>query len=82
MTEHSPDTPLPLGATPRNAWHVSESSVDMTRSLPPVRPVTLRDRDRAVTIDLSRTAIIVEVSSSRLEVVKSQTSCRLARSTP
>ena len=59
MTDLSPDTPLPLGATPRNAWHVSKSSVDMTRSLPPIRPVTLRDRERAVTIDLSRTAIIV-----------------------
>lgn len=54
-----PDTLLPLGASPRTAWRVSASAVDMTRPTRPARPVTLTDRDRAVTFDLSRTAIVV-----------------------
>lgn len=49
----------PLGASPRNAWHVNTNTVDMTRPAAPARPVTLRDRDRALTMDLGRTAVVV-----------------------
>lgn len=53
------DTLRPLGASLRNAWQVSAARVDLTRQSPPAQPVTLTDRDRAITLDLSRTAIVV-----------------------
>jgi nicotinamidase-related amidase len=56
---HSIDTPLPLGASPRNAWQVSAGSVDMTRRPRAQRPITVTDRGRALTFDLSRTGLVV-----------------------
>jgi nicotinamidase-related amidase len=50
---------LPLGASPRNEWQVSADSVNMVRKSSAARPITIWDRDRQVTFDLSRTAVIV-----------------------
>ena len=51
--------PLPLGASPRNRWTVDAASASLLRTVAPSRPVTVRDRGRAVTFDIARTAIIV-----------------------
>jgi nicotinamidase-related amidase len=50
---------LPLGANSRNAWRVSADSVSMIRAAPSSRPMTVVDRERHVTFDLARTAIVV-----------------------
>lgn len=52
-------TLLSLGATSRNAWHVSDDEVDLTRRRSPSRPLAVTDRDRRITLDASRTAMIV-----------------------
>ena len=49
----------PLGASPRNEWRVSANSVNMVREAASSRPITVSDRDRRITLDLSRTAIVV-----------------------
>lgn len=53
------DALLPLGASSRNSWRVNSAQVDMTRPASPVLPLTLRDRDRTITLDLARTAVVV-----------------------
>lgn len=53
------DTLVPLGASPRTAWRVSARAVDMTRPAAPVRPLSVIDSGRALTIDLAKTAIVV-----------------------
>jgi nicotinamidase-related amidase len=50
---------VPLGASPRNQWHVGETRVDLVRSPKAPRPLELAAGQRSVTIDLARTAIIV-----------------------
>lgn len=55
----SADARLPLGASPRNQWRVDEGSVSLLRVAAPPRPVTVRDSGRAITFDLTRTAMIV-----------------------
>lgn len=49
----------PLGASPRNQWHVSETQVDLVRSPKTPRPLEFATGQRTVTIDLARTAVIV-----------------------
>jgi nicotinamidase-related amidase len=50
---------LPLGATPRNSWQVSADDVSMIRQAVVPQPVTVTDRDRNITFDLARTALVV-----------------------
>ena len=59
MADLSQDTFVSLGASPRNAWRVSTDAVNLTRERQPARPLNLTDRDRRLTIDLARTAVIV-----------------------
>ncbi|MBE3639526.1 cysteine hydrolase family protein [Mangrovicoccus algicola] len=50
---------VPLGAFAQNAWSVSAAEVSLVRARDAARPVTLGDRDRKVTLDIGRTAIVV-----------------------
>lgn len=50
---------VPLGASDRRRWLVSKDHVVMVREAREPQPVSLKDRGRLLTIDLSRTAIIV-----------------------
>lgn len=59
MAESSSDALLPLGASPRNAWKVNATEVDMTRPPRPVRPLSVIDNGRQITFDLERTGIVV-----------------------
>ena len=49
----------PLGSSPRNRWHVGTDRVSLVRAPLPQRPVTIKDRDRAIAFDLAQTALIV-----------------------
>lgn len=49
----------PLGSSPANAWRVSADRADLTRTAPPPRPVAVTTQGKEVTIDLSRTAMMV-----------------------
>lgn len=53
------DDLTPLGASRRNRWLVSPHEVVMIRELRPVKPFSLTDRERKLTFDLARTAIVV-----------------------
>lgn len=53
------DTLLPLGASPRTAWRVNAGTVDMTRPPAPVRPLTVTDSGRSLTLDLGKTALVI-----------------------
>ena len=57
--EPSNDTLLRLGATSRNAWHVSDGAADLTRTRRASRPIAFTDRERRITLDATRTAMIV-----------------------
>ncbi len=59
MTGEGGGRPVQLGASPRNAWHVSTGSANLVRRPVEPRPLTLPCGGRAVTIDLARTAMIV-----------------------
>lgn len=59
MDESAGRSLLPLGATPRNAWRVCETQVDLVRRPLEPRPVTVTAGTRAVTLDLARTGIVV-----------------------
>ena len=48
-----------LGPSPRNSWDVSAAAADLTRPALPLRPATLAAQPKPVTIDLSRSAVIV-----------------------
>ena len=48
-----------IGASERNAWHVDNGTVDLTRRRRSARPVAVAARAQPVVIDLSRTALIV-----------------------
>jgi nicotinamidase-related amidase len=48
-----------LGPSPRNAWHVGADFADLTRAVPPPRPVGFAAEPKRVTIDLARTAVAV-----------------------
>ncbi|GAB4182472.1 MAG: peroxyureidoacrylate/ureidoacrylate amidohydrolase RutB [Thalassobaculales bacterium] len=50
---------IPLGATPRNQWRVSEGLADLTRPAPPPRAVRIDATPKPVVIDLARTAMLV-----------------------
>ncbi len=50
---------VPLGASPRNAWHVSAQEVDLVRDSIPPQLATLQDGNRRIQLDLNRTALIV-----------------------
>lgn len=50
---------LPLGASPRNAWHVDAERADLVRSRSAGRAITIAAPPKSVRIDLARTAIIV-----------------------
>ncbi len=58
MTERSASL-VTLGASPRNAWHVSAQEVDLVRDSQPPRLATLLDGDRRIRLDLNRTALLV-----------------------
>ncbi|QKJ85333.1 ureidoacrylate peracid hydrolase [Paramixta manurensis] len=48
-----------LGSTPKNAWHVTPTLVDMIRAPLVSHPVTLSSRGRQVRFDLQRSALVV-----------------------
>ncbi|WP_244629738.1 cysteine hydrolase family protein [Martelella limonii] len=50
---------LSLGSFGQTAWQVNGEHVNLARERNIARPVTLKDRDLKVTLDLGRTAIIV-----------------------
>jgi nicotinamidase-related amidase len=51
---------LPLGSHSATAWQVNASHADLTRSTArPVRPHTIAAHGKSITLDLSRTALIV-----------------------
>ena len=49
----------PLGFAPANRWRVSEAAADLSRPAPPPRPATVAAAPKRVTLDLTRTAILV-----------------------
>src|SRR5580704_15534853 len=49
----------PLGPSQRNRWMVSERTANLVRSPTEPRPITVQTEGKEVTLDLSRTAIIV-----------------------
>ena len=49
----------PLGSSPRNQWHVSATEVDLRRTLPPPRPVSIAATPQRLTLDMARTAMLV-----------------------
>lgn len=53
------DNKVPLGSSSRNQWHVSKKTVNLCRQRGPQRPLTLSATPQCLTLDLSRTAIIV-----------------------
>jgi nicotinamidase-related amidase len=48
-----------LGPSESNAWTVSADGADLTRMLPPPRPVSVAAQPKRVTFDISRSALIV-----------------------
>jgi nicotinamidase-related amidase len=58
-TEHGGEQLRPLGSSASNRWAVSETQANLVR--PPLvpRPITVQSDTKLLTIDLSRTAIIV-----------------------
>ena len=53
------DTLRPLGSARQNRWQVGHHRVSLVRAPLAPRPVTVEDGGRAITFDLSRTALIV-----------------------
>ena len=49
----------PLGSSPANLWRVSASHADLVRTSRAPRPLTLEADPKTVTLDLSRTALLV-----------------------
>jgi nicotinamidase-related amidase len=49
----------PLGSSPRNQWHVSDTEVDLRRSLRPPRPLSIPATPQRLTLDMARTAMLV-----------------------
>jgi nicotinamidase-related amidase len=49
----------PLGCNPVNAWRVNETHADLTRPARPARPITIPAAPQTVTLDATRTAILV-----------------------
>jgi nicotinamidase-related amidase len=50
---------VPLGSSPRNQWRVSETKVDLRRTMPQARPFSIAATPQALTLDLARTALLV-----------------------
>ncbi|GIJ28768.1 peroxyureidoacrylate/ureidoacrylate amidohydrolase RutB [Micromonospora qiuiae] len=48
-----------LGPTPQNSWRVTRTEVDLRRPVPPSRPVTIAAEPQRLTLDLSRTVLLV-----------------------
>ena len=48
-----------LGATPRNSWGIGAGHADLVRPAVPPRPVSFEADPQSLTIDLSRTAMVV-----------------------
>lgn len=53
------DGTLPLGSSPRNQWQVTETTVDLCRTPLAPRRLTIDAAPQQVTLDLSRTAVVV-----------------------
>ena len=51
--------PHPMGAAPSTSWQVTPDHVDMTRPARPVRPVTLAAEPQSITVDASKTALLI-----------------------
>lgn len=49
----------PLGPSARNEWRVSAETVNMVRVPVSARPVSVQDRNRTITFDAAKTAVIV-----------------------
>jgi nicotinamidase-related amidase len=51
--------PHAMGAAPGSTWHVSPTHVDMTRPAPAVRPLRLVAEPQSITVDASKTALMI-----------------------
>lgn len=51
--------PHPMGAAPGSTWLVSPDHVDMTRRSAPVRPMHLAADPQSITVDASKTALMI-----------------------
>lgn len=49
----------PMGAAPGSTWHVTPDHVDMTRRGPPVRPIHIAAEPQSITVDASKTALLI-----------------------
>jgi nicotinamidase-related amidase len=56
---HEDERLRPLGSSERNRWMVSERVADLVRQPAPSQPLTVQTEGKEVTLDLSRTAIII-----------------------
>lgn len=50
---------IPLGSAPATQWRVSSDMVDMTRTVPPPRPLAVAAEPQRLVIDVGRSAIVV-----------------------
>jgi nicotinamidase-related amidase len=55
----APEAGGPLGLARGHRWHASATHVDMSAALPPPRPLTLPTQPQSVTLDLTRTALLI-----------------------
>jgi nicotinamidase-related amidase len=54
-----PTVPVVMGTNPSQAWKVTPDSVDMTRPVPPVRPLTIAAEPQTITVDAAKSALLI-----------------------
>ena len=61
MTDPKTKTAAPhaMGAAPSTTWQVTPDHVDMTRPARTLRPVTLSAAPQTITVDASKTALLI-----------------------
>ncbi|ARB47224.1 cysteine hydrolase family protein [Alloalcanivorax xenomutans] len=59
MTQSDALHPLPAGRKPWNRWRVGDDHADLSRAGHRVRPLTIAARPKNLTLDVSRTALLV-----------------------
>ncbi len=57
--EQSRAAPHAMGAAPGSTWQVTPEHVDMTRPAPAMRALHLQAEPQSITIDLSKTALMI-----------------------
>ena len=59
MTDHEKPRLAGLGPHSHNQWRVNSEHADLTRTAPTPRPVSIAAKPKPITVDLSRSAVIV-----------------------